>query len=331
MHAQRVANTRKLSDEVKRLCLQAGFAACGITGVEPFVRHHRQLRERSERYPESATYYAGLSNRQHPSERAPWARSIVVGMLHYGKYRIPDELAGRFGKYYLADTRLAFSRETDAFNTFQESVTALGIRIECHPMPLRELATRAGIGSIGKNNFIYSQQFGSWIALRSWYVDASLDPDEPSRGSVCPKGCRRCIDACPTGALVGPYSMNYARCIAHLSYDVKKLPDLRLLGQMGEWLYGCDVCQDVCPLNERKWSGNEPFPGLAEMASAINLLSLARGHQPHQQVRQWFWYIDADRTWLWQVNALRALTVRTVRWLRRVIRGARRRDISEIP
>jgi epoxyqueuosine reductase len=126
------------------------------------------------------------------------------------------------------------------------------------PMLDRAAANRAGIGWFGKNTNILTPSFGSWVFLGQVITDLELEPDAPLKKSC--GSCVRCIADCPTGALVAPYVLDNARCISYQTIENRgAIPrDLRPL--MQDWVFGCDICQDVCPVNRKAREAGQPIP-----------------------------------------------------------------------
>ena len=127
---------------------------------------------------------------------------------------------------------------------------------------------------------------------------------------ACPDGCTKCIKACPTAALSGPLTMDATHCIAYLSYTPGLIPAESLRDKMGTWLYGCDICQNVCPANAKTWQGNdacfpEPWP-LQDLITLIRLATLdEKTYQTKIQPR--FSYLGQYDSWQWKGNAIRAM------------------------
>lgn len=130
------------------------------------------------------------------------------------------------------------------------------------PLAERYYAERAGIGFTGRNTLLISGQYGSWFVLgeilSTQYFEATSAP-AGSHGA-CPRSCRACIDVCPTGALLGPHQIDASRCISYLTIEHRGPIPVRLRRRLGPWLFGCDLCQEVCPLNVRsKVTAEEDF------------------------------------------------------------------------
>jgi epoxyqueuosine reductase len=164
----------------------------------------------------------------------------------------PAEPAGLIARYALG---------TDYHSALRTRLTALAddLRaaglptgttafVDDRPLAERAFAARAGLGWIGKNtNLLTHQPAGSWVFLGALLSDAELEVDEPIRSSC--GSCRRCLDGCPTGALVAPQTIDARRCISYLTIEHPGELDSWSAGALGSWIFGCDVCQEVCPVN----------------------------------------------------------------------------------
>lgn len=294
--------------KIKKLAIDAGYAACRITTTEPFREFERALRDRMEQFPEAAHLYAPLWEKMDHRSSASWARSIIVCIRRYGKYAIPKGLDAYFGRYYLFDRRIRACPDYNIARRFETGLNRLGLRTRRGGVPYRWAGARAGITQFGRNCFAYSQH-GSWIDLDAWLVDVKLPPDTPTFEPACPEECRTCIEACPTGALVEPFVMRRDRCIAHLTYEAPEPIASDLWENMGSWVYGCDVCQRVCPLNEEAWEPIERAEWLEEIADYLLPAALATMDMEtyRTRVHPHFWYISVNDLARWHANAVRAL------------------------
>jgi epoxyqueuosine reductase len=302
-------SSTNLSASIKNKALSLGYDLCGITSVDLMKEYSSQLDERIQSFPESRKLYEDLYSMAFPQKKHQWAKSIIVCIRRFGKYSIPKELDKHIGKTFLVDGRLEYSKEYSHMQEFEGYLDALGFKTAYSIVPARLSAVSAGLGHIGKNNFLYTK-YGSWVSIDTWVIDKELDCDEPTRSLNCPEGCTRCIDACPTEALNGPLSMNWSKCIAHLtnSSDLQ-LSSEELKADMGTWVYGCDVCQNVCPRNKNKWEDGEEFIDLNDIAPYLSLESIWEMEAKTflELIQPRFWYIEKDELWLWKCNALRAM------------------------
>ncbi len=306
------------AEAIKSRALQLGFKGCGIIPVNFYREFHDELDRRSELFPHSAFFYDLIRPMAAAHEKFPWAQSIVVGLTRYDStYTIPQQVNGLIGRLYLVDNRLHFSREYANAQVLLQYMQSLDLQAvpTTALVPARWSAVRAGLGKFRINNFVYTEK-GSWNVIDTWVVNETLDyePHVDDPNFVCPEGCRKCIDACPTGALSAPHTMDATRCIAYLTYNARYgqpgLPPEELRGAMGKWLYGCDLCQLACPHNVKTWQeGTELFPEPWPLGDFIRLDRLLAMDQEtfEQKVQPRFWYMGKENIWQWKSNAIRAM------------------------
>src|SRR5262249_20317003 len=145
--------------------------------------------------------------------------------------------------------------------------------IDTAPLLERDFARRAGLGWFGKNTMLLHKSLGSFFFLGALLLDLELPADEPFETSHCGT-CTRCLDACPTDAFVGPFQLDARRCISYLSIELRGSIPEELRSGMGDWIFGCDVCQDVCPWNRKSPAGHEELQG-GGLLDLIDLLGLS--------------------------------------------------------
>ena len=283
--------------------LELGYAACGIIKAGDMRGYEDMIDKRGERFPETEQFLRSrFANYAKPQEGEPWVRSIIVCAARYGKYKVPEELQGRIGKYYLTDG--GGNNNTNA--RFEEYLAGNGIKFTADATADRYAAAKAGIGIIRKNNFLYTEH-GSWVRLKTWLIDQDLEHICEPALPPCPDGCTKCVDACATGSLAEPYQMNAFSCTTTMTYGIFPPAELRM--QMKGWLYGCDDCQDCCPMNEGCWTDGEELPGLDDLRGYITLEQLCSldGETLKAKLPPKFYFIAPDKIWRWKANALRAM------------------------
>ena len=293
--------------EIKDKALQLGFLACGILPVNIFDEYKGYLDRRIASFPESEVLYKPLYGNVHQPENA---RSIIVCTQRYNKYKIQDHLKGLIGKLYLFDSRVPYSQEYRALCEFESYLTLLGINVVQCTIPVRLAAVKAGLGKLGRNNFVYDPVHGSYIWINVWVIDKELEYDEIKKDTLlpdCNDSCQKCIQACPTKALSGSFLMDRGKCITQLTCYAKNTLSEDRRSQMGSWLYGCDECQDACPCNKGKFAESEEYPLLKEHEKYLDPERILEMDEDTYLniVHPRFWYIGKDNRWLWMCNALR--------------------------
>ena len=186
-------------------------------------------------------------------------------------------LTGRVARYAWArDYHRALKRRMRELVRRLESMadTPVAARwyVDDGPMLDRAAARRAGLGWFGKNGNILSPGWGSWTFLGQLITDLPLEPDAPL-AKTC-GACVRCIPACPTGAIVAPYVVDNARCISYLTIENRGAIPRELRPLMGDWVFGCDLCQEVCPVNRQARPSTQPVAPAAAVAGNLDLPEL---------------------------------------------------------
>ena len=245
-----------LTREIKGFTRSLGFDLVGITTADRLAPDDRRLEAWVAAGMHGAMDYMAehTPRAAHPAQVVAGARSAVVVALayHWDATAPEDSLPrGRVSAYaWGTDYHRLMGEKLAALSAFLVARGAAIARyyVDTGPLLDRALAHRAGLGWFGKNTMLITKAgHGSYVFLGEILTDLPLDPDPPMEGSC--GSCRICLDRCPTGAIVAPFVVDARRCISYLTIELRGwIPrDLRPL--MGTWVYGCDVCQDVCPHN----------------------------------------------------------------------------------
>ena len=247
-----------LEQSIEAYGKELGFDIVGITTAEPFPRDERAAIDRIRAgmmdglpwYTEERVHRA-----THPEELLPGARSVISLAMGYLTGEGDRGGTGPFGKV----ARYAWGDDYHQVikGKLKEFVEGLAQRVgrpvktrifvDDGPMNDRAAAERAGVGWFGKNTNILTPSHGSWVLLGQVITDLELRPDTPLAKN-CGE-CVRCIEACPTGAITAPYVVDNSRCISFLTIELRGAIPRKMRPLVGDWVFGCDICQDVCPVN----------------------------------------------------------------------------------
>ena len=217
---------------------------------------------------------------QHPRHVLDGAKSVLMLGMSYrtaeraqrgpGQGRISRYAWGTADYHDVIHERLRRLRRL-----IEDLVPGAAVRgvVDTAPLLEREFAQLAGLGWIGKNTMLINRQAGSWLFLAALLTDQELRYDSPHASNHCGT-CQACLDACPTGAFPQPYVLDSNRCISYLTIELRDMIDADLRERAGDWLFGCDVCQDVCPWNRDAPLGSEPSLSPAPDTNPVELARL---------------------------------------------------------
>jgi epoxyqueuosine reductase len=250
--------------ELERLAEELGIDAIGASPAEPYADTERHIAERKARglFADLKFTMARPEVSCHPESLLEGARTVVSAALcYYAEATEPVPGEGRLPRYTW----------TDAYAELRERLDKLGRRlggeyrvlVDANQHVDREAAARSGVGFYGKNTLLITRRHGSWVVLGTLVTTAELEPTPPL-GLDC-GSCRLCIDACPTHALDEPGVLDTNRCLSYWTQSRHSIPqDVRIA--LEDRVYGCDICQDVCPWNRgvEKRRAGDPAPENAE-------------------------------------------------------------------
>lgn len=297
-------------DDLRAVGTAAGLHRVGVASAEPFAATLTDLLDRRERglHADMQFTYRNPARSTDPSRTLPDVASLVVGARAYppppgagppstgASGTTSHRALGRVASYVVGDHYGALRAGLDAI---AERLTSAGFRarvlLDDNALVDRAAAHRAGLGWFGKNANLLLDDIGSWVVLGSVLTDAPLPPDPGPVADGC-GSCTRCLDGCPTGAIVEPGVVDARRCLAWQLQARGELPaELRV--PLGDRLYGCDECQVVCPPSRRPirsgWHG-PPDPVAPTTASALDVVDLLGLDDGELLAAVGRWYI-ADR------------------------------------
>lgn len=276
-------NSREFTVELKAQAASLGFVLSGVTAAAQPARYERLLEWLD----------AGMAGQMHYIEQRREAyaspNSILDGcttllMLGY-PYRSeePAEIAagsGRVARYawgepdyhdHIFDQLKALQRWVLAE---QPAARVRGV-VDTAPLLEREFAEAAGLGWVGKNTLLLNRQWGSYFFLAALLTDLPLTLDPPVEKGHCGT-CRACLDACPTQAFPAPYVLDARRCISYLTIEHRDTIDSDVAASMGDWMFGCDICQEVCPWNRRAAQAPQAIPVQLQSLAPADLLEILK-------------------------------------------------------
>ena len=247
----------RFSQAIKERALLEGFHKVGIVRAEPLTEEAPRLKEWLARgyHGEMSWMARDVEKRLDPLELFPQARSIVVVALNYytpDQHR-EDSRTGKVSRYAWGDDYhdvLKTKLESLLSWIREQAPEAAGkICVDIQPTMDKAWAVRAGLGWLGKHTNVITPEYGSWIFIGELLLNLDLEPDAIPAEDHCGT-CTMCIDACPTHAITEPYVVDSNRCISYATIELRT-PELPTSMQqdLSGWLYGCDICQDVCPWN----------------------------------------------------------------------------------
>ena len=242
--------TRKIKNEALRL----GFMSCGISKAGFLEEEASGLEEWLKRgyHGEMKWMENHFDKRLDPTKLVPGAKSVISVLLnYYPEEQQKDMESPKIAKYaYGEDYHFVIKRKLkELIHFIQDEIGEVSGRafVDSAPVMDRSWAEKSGLGWKGKHTLLLTKGAGSFYFIGELILDLDLDYDHPVSG-YC-GSCTKCIDACPTDAILGANLMDATKCISYLTIELKDEIDSSFKGQMENWAFGCDICQDVCPWN----------------------------------------------------------------------------------
>ena len=238
--------------EAKRL----GFMFCGIAKADFLAEEAPKLEQwlKEGRHGKMSYMENHFDKRLDPRLLVDGAKSVIsVALNYYSPEQQTDAEAPKISKYaYGTDYHFVIKDKLKALQQFiTENIGEVAGRafVDSAPVLDKTWAKKAGIGWIGKNSNLLNKQTGSFFFLAELIIDLELAYDHPFQTDHC-GSCTKCIDACPTEAIIKPYVVDGSKCISYLTIELKEQIPNEFKGKMDNWMFGCDICQDVCPWNK---------------------------------------------------------------------------------
>lgn len=257
---QREKYTELIKSEARRL----GFLSCGISKAEFLEEEAPRLESWLGKNMQGEMHYMEnhFDKRLDPRKLVEGSRSVISMLLNYYPEEVQkDPEAPKISKYaYGTDYHFVIKDKLrQLLNFIQEEIGEVSGRafVDSAPVMDKAWAAKSGLGWIGKNSNLLSKQVGSFFFIAELIVDLELVYDSPVTDHC--GNCTACIDACPTQAIVEPYVVDGSKCISYFTIELKNEIPQDVRGKFDNWMFGCDVCQDVCPWNRFSKSHNEPL------------------------------------------------------------------------
>ena len=254
---------------------ELGLDAIGAAPAEPYAETELHIRERKER---GLFADMGFTTRRpevscHPETLLPGARTVISAALcYYAPGADPGPGEGRLARYTWSDRYAELREKLDALG--RRLGGSYRVLVDANDHVDREGAVRAGVAFYGKNTLAITRRHGSWVVLGTLVTDREVEASAPLDAGC--GTCTLCIDACPTDALDEPGTLDSTRCLSYWTQAPAPIPeDYR--GELGALVYGCDICQDVCPWNrgiEKRRAGDAPTEGAEPNVSLVEWLAL---------------------------------------------------------
>jgi epoxyqueuosine reductase len=248
---------------VKQLALDLGFSFVGVAKARQLDAEARKLEEWLNRNYHGEMHYMAnhFDKRIDPTKLVEGAKSVVTLMYNYHNHeKQTDPNAPKISQYaYGKDYHYVVKDKLKTLLTIiNEEIGEVNGRcfVDSAPVLERDWAKHSGMGWIGKNTLLINKNQGSYFFLAELIIDLELIADAPIK-DYCGT-CTRCIDACPTDAIVEPYLVDGSKCISYFTIELKASIPEEVKGKFENWMFGCDICQEVCPWNRFSKRHNEP-------------------------------------------------------------------------
>ncbi len=271
-------NTAHHTQLIKSVAQQLGFTYCGIAKAQPLNEDAKRLETwLNKGYNGTMQYMANhFDLRIDPSKLVPGAKSVITLLLNYYPAQQQNNSTAKISKYAYGNDYHEVIREKlkELIRLIKENIGNINGRgfVDSAPVLERTWAQKSGLGWVGKNGNLINKQSGSFFFIATLIVDLELEYDNPLVKDFC-GSCTKCIDHCPTEAILPNKVIDGSKCISYFTIELKDalIPEA-MKGRFDNWMFGCDVCQDVCPWNRFSKPHNEisftPLPQILNFSNS---------------------------------------------------------------
>lgn len=259
-------NIHERTEQIRQEAYRLGFEACGFAKARRLDDQERKLEEwlNGGQHGTMNWMENHFDKRVDPTKLVPGAKSVVSVLCSYHQPELAEQQSQnedqpKISKYAMGDDYHQVMKDR-LYELFSFTESLLGglegrVFVDSAPVLDKAWAVEAGLGWMGKNSNILNRDLGSWFFIGEMIIDGEFEYD--SRVSDHCGSCTRCIDACPTDAIYEPYRVDGSKCISYFTIELREeIPD-EYHSKIGNWIYGCDICQDVCPWNRKACKGSE--------------------------------------------------------------------------
>jgi epoxyqueuosine reductase len=258
-----INNKTKYTNLIKTEAKRLGFLSCGISKAQFLEEEAPRLEKWLNKNMHGEMRYMEnhFDKRLDPTKLVEDSKSVISLLLNYFPSEKQTEESYKLSKYaYGTDYHFVIKNKLKSLLQFiQEEIGEVCGRafVDSAPVLDKAWAAKSGLGWIGKHSNLLTQQVGSFYFIAELIIDLELEYDTPTTNHC--GTCTACIDACPTQAIIEPYVVDGSKCISYFTIELKENIPAEFKGRMDDWMFGCDVCQDVCPWNRFSKSHSEPL------------------------------------------------------------------------
>ncbi len=258
-----INNKEKYSQIIKAESKRLGFLSCGISKAGFLEEEAPRLENWLNNNMNGQMSYMEnhFDKRLNPTLLVDDAKSVISLLLNYYPSELQNENSYKISKYaYGQDYHHVIKEKLkELLHLIQSEIGEVSGRafVDSAPVLDKAWAAKSGLGWVGKNSNLITQKVGSFYFIAELIVDLELEYDTPTTDHC--GSCTACIDACPTEAIVAPYVVDGSKCISYFTIELKENLPQEMKGKFDDWMFGCDVCQDVCPWNRFSKPHNEPL------------------------------------------------------------------------